>query len=191
MCYKDDSLPFYLPWELRNTSNGTRCLTYTILLGKVTTKRNGEHISSRGLLYPIHQTIHDVNAKEGNHEHALHFAANPECTLALPDSYGSHRLAVLPPPDVWDPHEEWNLVKGWDPRKELQPPKPVDFPSRCWHSNGCTILFCMDCWKLKPEDLTNMDFWRAFKKSCELSDSSLLSLSRDQVWHRQIAVSRN
>jgi hypothetical protein len=90
---------------------------------------NGEHVSSRGLLYPLRQTIHDRRADVGSHSLGLHFAANPECTLALPDSYGSHRLAVLPAPDVWDLFDEWNLLKEWDPRRELQPPQAVDLPS--------------------------------------------------------------
>jgi hypothetical protein len=173
MCYKDANLPFLYPLELRNIGDGTQRLTVSMLLGKVTTKRNGEHISSMGLLYPIRQTIHDTKAKEGSHSQALHFAATPECNIALPDSFGSHRLAVLPGPQIWDP---------------LKEEEPV---SRCWHSDGCTPIFCMDCWNLKPEDLNNPDFWRAFKKSCEQSDDSVLRIPRDQIWHQQIVVTPN
>jgi hypothetical protein len=173
MCYKSKDLPFLIPLELFNTSHDTQLLTISMLLGKVTTKRNGEHISSRGMLYPIRQTIHDPKAKEGRHDFALHFAPTPECAIALPDSFGSHRLAVLPSPQIWDP-----LTEEQD-------------SSRCWHSDGCTPLFCMDCWGLKPADLNNPDFWHAFKKSCELSNDSVLSIPRDQVWHRQIEVSPN
>jgi hypothetical protein len=98
MCFEDTHLPFIYPLELQHISKDTQLLTVSMLLGKVTTKRNGEHISSRGLLYPIRQTIHDRKAEEGSHKFALHFAATPECNIALPDSYGSHRLAVLPGP---------------------------------------------------------------------------------------------
>jgi hypothetical protein len=128
MCFEDSNLPFVFPLDLRQTSNDTQLLTVSMLLGKVTTKRNGEHISSRGMLYPIRQTIYDRKAQEGSHKFALHFAATPECDIALPDSFGSHRLAVLPSPQIWDP-----LTEEQD-------------SSRCWHSDGCTPLFCMDCW---------------------------------------------
>jgi len=142
MCFKSTEFPFLIPLELLMTNTGSHLLTVSMLLGKVTTKRNGEHISSRGMLYPISQTIHDVKAVAGDHQYALHYAPTPECAIGLPDSYGSHRLAVLPAPDVWDPLEEWN------PLKEEAP------ASRCWHSNGATPLFCLDCWNLKPADLT-------------------------------------
>jgi hypothetical protein len=133
MCFKDAALPFIIPLEMHNTSTGTQLLTVSLLMGKVTTLRNGEHISSRGLLYPIRQTIHDTKAKTGNHNYALHFAATPECNIGLPDDFGSHRLAVLPSPQIWDPLTEA------EQKEEDQPP-------RCWHSDGCTPLFCMDCW---------------------------------------------
>ncbi len=171
MCFKSIEFPFLIPLELLMTNTGSRLLTLSMLLGKVTTKRHGEHVSSRGMLYPLRQTIHDVKAVAGDHQYALHFAPTPECAIGLPDAFGSHRLVVIPAPDVWDPL----------PPKALPPGKGEVPEPRCWHSDGCTPLFCMDCWNLTPSDLNNPDFWRAFKKSCELSDDSVLRIPRDEV----------
>lgn len=183
MCIKSTEFPFLIPLELLTSSTGSHLLTVSMLLGKVTTKRrNGEHVSSRGLLYPLRQTIHDVQAEAGSHSHALHFAPTPECNIRLPDSFGSHRVAVIPGPAVWDPLEEWN------PRKALHPGTGEVPEPRCWHSDSCSTLFCMDCWELTPADLNNPDFWRAFKKGCEAADGSVLRIPREQVWHRQIAL---
>jgi hypothetical protein len=166
MCYKDSNRPFIIPLEIGITAQGRQLVTVTLLLGKVTTKRNGEHVSSRGLLYPIHQTIHDTNAKAGDHANALYFAASPESAFALHDNYGSHVLAVIPGPQVWDPLSE------------------KQNPARCWHSDSCTPILCMDCAGLKAEDLNSPDFWRAFQKGCEQGNDFVLRLPRDEVWHR-------
>jgi hypothetical protein len=185
MCFKSTEFPFLIPFELLTSSTGSHLLTVSMLLGKVTTKRHGEHVSSRGMLYPIRQTIHDTKAVAGDHQYALHFAPTPECAIGLPDAFGSHRLVVIPGPAVWDPLEEWQPVKALHPGTR-DVPEP-----RCWHAEGCTPLFCMDCWNLKPEDLNNMDFWRAFQKSCERADGSVLRIPREQVWQRQIEVIPN
>ena len=172
MCFPDASFPFIIPLAENTTRTGTHLVTVSLLLGKVTTlRRNGEHISFRGLRYPIGQPIHDTQAIPGSHDFALHFAATPACSIGLPDEFGSHRLAVLPGPRVWEPFTKQEQV------------------GRCWHSDSCTTLFCMDCSKLKPEDLTNPDFWRVFKTSYGRNDDFLRTLPLDQLWHRQLAVS--
>jgi hypothetical protein len=171
MCFADAAFPFIIPLEVKTTSTGTQLLTVSLLLGKVTTLRHGEHISFRGLRYPFRQTIHDTKAIPGSHDFSLHFAATPACTIGLPDEFGSHRLAVLPSPQLWEPITE------------------AQENSRCWHADGCTPLFCLDCWHLQPEDLNNPDFWRAFKTCCGRNDDFLRTLPRDQLWHRQLAVS--
>jgi hypothetical protein len=175
MCVKDASFPFIVPVTMNTTSTGIKVLTVSLLMGKVTTLRNGEHISSWGLRYPIRQTIHDTKAQIGSHNYGLHFAATPACTIGLPDEFGSHRLAVLPSPQVWDPITEAAQ------KKEASPP-------RCWHSDACTPLFCMDCWNLKIEDLNNPDFWQAFKTCCAKSDDFDITMSVEQIWRRQIVL---
>jgi hypothetical protein len=170
MCFPDDSFPFILPVAVTATRSGTKHLTVSLLLGKVTTLRHGEHISFRGLRYPLRQPVHDTMAIPGSHDYALHFAATPACTIGLPDEFGSHRLAVLPSPQLWDPFTE------------------QEENSRCWHSDSCIPLFCMDCWQLQPTDLNNPDFWRAFQKRREHADGSLLRIPLEQIWHRQLAV---
>jgi hypothetical protein len=172
MCFQDASAPVIIPVAMEKTRTGTQLLTVSFLLGKVTTlRRNGEHISFRGMRYPIGQTIHDTKAIFGSHDFALHFAATPACTIGLPDEFGSHRLAVLPGPRVWDPMT----------KKEQA--------GRCWHSDSCTPVVCLECSKLNPEDLTNPDFWRACNTYYGRTDAFLRPISLDQIWHRQIVVS--
>jgi hypothetical protein len=171
MCVDTSTDPFILPLTETTTQSGLTVWMESLLLGKVTTlRRGGEHISFRGLRYPLLQPVHDTKAIVGRHDYALHFAPTPECTLGLPDEYGSHRIAVLPSPQLWDPYTA-------DIRKP-----------RCWHSDGCHPLFCLDCWHMSPDDLYNPDFWQCFKTYCAKNGDFLRSLSLDQIWQRQIAA---
>jgi hypothetical protein len=104
MCEKVAGQPNELILERYRTKNGTWIETYIYPLGKVTHLRGNDHTSSRGFAYPLGQTVHDPNAKVGNHSTALHFIANP-VTDKL-DAYGSHVLVVLPAPQIWDPPVE-------------------------------------------------------------------------------------
>ena len=168
MCFEDPSVPWLMPGAVTTTSTGTKLLTVSLLLGKVTTIRHGEHISFRGLRYPLHQTIHDTKARPGSHDYALHFAATPACAIGLPDEFGSHRLAVLPSPRIWAPFTTAHAN------------------NRCWHADGCTPLFCLDCWNLAAEDLTNPDFWQSFQQ-----DSARRTGRRivpEQIWQRQLVL---
>jgi hypothetical protein len=170
MCFEDDTSPFVLPLTETTTQSGLTLRTETLLLGKVTTlRRGGEHISFKGLRYPLLQPVHDTKAIIGHHTFALHFAPTPACAIGLPDEYGSHRLAVLPS-RVWDLYTN-----------EIRKP-------RCWHSDGCIPLFCMDCWNLTPAALQNPDFWQCFKTYCAKNGDVLRTLSRDQIWQRQLVV---
>jgi hypothetical protein len=170
MCFEELTSPFLLPLTETTTRTGTKLQTVSLLLGKVTTLRKGEHISFKGLRYPILQPVHDTKALVGDHQKALHFAATPACTLGLPDEFGSHQLAVLPSRRVWDPYTE-----------EIQ-------KKRCWHADGCIPLFCLSCWNLTPADLYNPDFWHAFKLYCAKRGDLLRTLSLDQIWQRQMVV---
>jgi hypothetical protein len=173
MCVETTMRPFILPLVETTTRTGETLRTESLLLGKVTTLRNREHISFKGLLYPLLQPVHDTKAIVGDHQKALHFAATPECTIGLPDEFGSHKVAVLPSRQVWAPYT--NEIK-----------KP-----RCWHADGCIPLFCLSCWNLTPDDLQNPDFWQCFKTYCAKNGDFLRTLSLDQIWQRQIVVSDN
>jgi hypothetical protein len=162
MCIEDPMQPYALPLEEHRTWNNVRVLTYSLLLGKVTGFRSGEHFSSRGLLYPLRRAVYDLNARAGNHELALHFTASPDSASRL-EGYGSHRLAVLPAPKVWDSVSHRGLQ------------------NRCWHSLGCTPLFCMDCMRIELDVLTNPDFW----KDLQLSPGQSHGIPLFTVWHKQ------
>jgi hypothetical protein len=118
--------------------------------------------------YPLLATIHDPKAIPGSHDYALHFAATPGCAIGLPDEFGSHRLAVLPGPRVWDALQEGKLN------------------NRCWHADSCTPLFCLDCWQLRPEDLTNPEFRRAVTQLWVRRTGR--RMVTEQIWQRQIVV---
>jgi hypothetical protein len=171
MCVEFLTSPFLLPLTETTTSTGRTLRTETLLLGKVTTlRRGGEHISFKGLRYPLLQPVHDTKAIVGHHTFALHFAPKPDCTLSLPDEFGSHLLAALPSRQVWDPYTN-----------EIRKP-------RCWHSDGCIPLFCLSCWDLTAEDLENPDFWQCFKTYCAKNGDFLRTLSPDQIWQRQLMI---
>jgi hypothetical protein len=174
MCFADPSFPCLIPVQVTSSSTGTKLLTVSLLLGKVTTIRHGEHISFRGMRYPLLETIHDPKAIPGSHDYAMHFAATPVSAIGLPDEFGSHRLAVLPAPAVWEPLEKWSAATD-ENRK-----------GRCWHSNGCLPLFCLDCGNLKPEDLTNPDFWRGLTTWWARRMGNRIVTA--QIWQRQLVL---
>jgi hypothetical protein len=188
MCMEVAGQPQRLVLAQQKKRNGTLIETFTVVLGKVTQLRKGEHKSLRGFTYPLGQTVHDPNVKIGDHNYCLHLIADPASDQL--QEYGSHRLVVLPAPQLWDPPG----VRGAQPEK------------RCWHSSGATILFCRDCAGLKPEDLTNPDFWQSLYKprrrtrtrQTAKTDDFVLRLPRNAVWHQdrdvspaQLAASRN
>jgi hypothetical protein len=146
MCYEDPTQPYVLPLGLHRTAENILVMTYSLLLGKVTQLRDGQHISYMGFTYPIGRTVPDPNAQVGDHNYGLHFTASPASAHRLP-SYSSHRLAVLPAPQMW---------------KSLEDGGDID---RCWHSNGATTLFCLDCENIDLDVLSNVDFWRYLLKN--------------------------
>jgi hypothetical protein len=172
MCHSDTTKPYVIPLQVTQTESGITVMDYSLLLGKVTTKRDGEHWSSMGFKYPVGRTVFDSKACVGSHEHGLHFAASPKSTGF--STYGSHRLAVLPAPALWDP-----IKKG------------VNVP-RCWHSAGATALFCLDCSGYTLSVLNDPDFWEDLqprKGTRGLKFTDLLASKA--VWHRQVKVSLN
>jgi hypothetical protein len=172
MCIEKLGRPYRIVLERRVASADTIIETYAYALGKVTTKsRSGEHLSTHGFTYPIAQTVYDQNAIVGNHFHSLHFLPNLTGARSL-NEYGSHRLVVLPSPLLWESPFEFG---------ETRP--------RCWHSAGCTPLFCIDCLGLKMQDLKNDECWRDLTKPRRhASDDLVLPVSRYAFWHSQSVV---
>jgi hypothetical protein len=163
--------------EAYPSSNGTPIEIYTFALGKVTSKtKHGEHTSSRDFTYPIGKTVPDPNAKEGSHTFGLHLIPILDCADQL-SSYGSHRLAVLPGPQLWEP-----------------PVENGEQPNRCWHSSGATTLFCLDSAGFTIADLKNPDFWQSLTKPRSRkqasSDEFVLRLPRTAVWHKEREVAQ-
>lgn len=180
MCHYDPEQPYQLELDRRTKRDGSTIITYTFPLGKVTSYRNGEHLSGGGFLWPIGQTVHDLNAQQGAHGPCLHFAASAASAYAPGfSSYGSHPLVVLPAPQLWD-----------------DPFGNAGLQNRCWHSSGGTVLLCAACLNLKPEDLKNPALWQEVinprrRRQDAPDDFFALHISRDQVWHRQVEASRN
>jgi hypothetical protein len=141
--------------------------------------RSGEHTSALGgFTWPIGRTVYDANAIVGDHSRSLHFLPSIEIAESL-SSYGSHRLVVLPAPQLWE-----------------APLPSRRQPPRCYHSSGATTLFCVDCFGLRPQDLENPDFWHDLTKPRLRSalppatnDDIVLAIPRSAVWHRQEVVS--
>jgi hypothetical protein len=145
MCFEDPTQPYAMPLEVHRTWLHTNVLTYSLLLLKVTQLCGDVHRSRMGgFAYPVRQLVTDPNAQVGKHERALHFAASPAVAHQL-NSYGSHRLAVLPARKVWDPVS----------RRGLR--------NRCWHSNGALTLFCYDCEGVTLDVVRNPAFWSDLK----------------------------
>lgn len=166
MCYPSVQEPLGIPLEWVKTKDGRAAMVYSLLMGKVTEKRNGEHISSRGFSYPIQRPVQDSNAVVGDHSRALHFTSSPESALDLPDGYGSHRLAVLPAPKLWDPPEQ-------------------GLENRCWHSSGAYPLFCMDCEGVDLDVVNDPYFWDDLGlRSDRRDDDFVVRIPRNSVWNR-------
>jgi hypothetical protein len=163
MCFEDPTQPYALPLEVHDNR-----MTFSVLLLKVTELRSGVHQSRLGFPYPVRRLVTDPNAQVGDHEKALHFAASPDVAHLL-QSYGSHRLAVLPAPQVWDP-VNWR-----------------GFQSRCWHSRGALTLFCYDCEGVELDVVPNAAFWHDLKLSPEYLSPEFIH----SVWHKQKRLPRN
>jgi hypothetical protein len=176
MCHMFEKQPYEVILEEKRSSSGIWVKTYTYGLGKMSYFRDGEHYSQRGFLYPMRKPVFDPNAKEGDHEHALHLTPDVETASKL-DSWGSHPFVVLPGPALWD-----------------DPGKPVP-PKRCWHAGSVIPLFCATCDRLMIEELKNPEFWqeiitprRRRKAAAATNDFFDLRIPRNSVWHREEKV---
>jgi hypothetical protein len=162
MCFEDPTRPYAFPLDVRQSWFNTNVLTYSLLLLKVTGFHNDMHWSRMAFPYPLRQLVSDPNARVGDHERALHFAASPAVAHML-NSYGSHRLAVLPAPKVWDP-VNWR-----------------GYQNRCWHSGGCVPLFCYDCEGVELDVVSNPDFRHDLKLSPEYLSEDFIH----KVWQSE------
>jgi hypothetical protein len=128
-----------------------------------------------GFTYPIGRTVHDPKARIGDHSFGLHFFASPDSAKSQGGSYGSHRLAVLPAPQVWASVES-----------SVQTP-------RCWHSGSATTLLCLDCQRIELDVLTNPDFWEDLKRPRSLPGGIRITylLAANVIWHRSVEVPCN
>jgi hypothetical protein len=170
VCYEFTAEPLAVPLKLRRAKSGDLVLTYSLLLGKVTEKKYKHHRSTHGFTYPIGRPVSDRNAIVGDHEFGLHFAASPFDTLELSE-YGSHRLAVLPGPKLWDPVTQDGLT------------------NRCWHANGCLPAACLDCENLSLPELTNPLFWQDLSKwSGSAAADCIYNTPLYKIWHRSRAL---
>jgi hypothetical protein len=165
MCVKFPERPYALPLETHYTRNNILVLTFSLVLLKVTELRHGLHVSSRGFPFPMRQSVYDPNVRIGHHDYGLHFAASPEGANKLKGSYGSHRLAVLPAPEVWDSVEKAGQTK------------------RCWHSSGAHTLMCLDCNRVELDVLDTSDFWEDLTIRPGRSKNRF-GIPLDAVWHR-------
>jgi hypothetical protein len=162
MCVKLTDIPYALPLEEHYSWNNRRFLTYSLLLTKVTELRNHVH-QTRGFSYHMRHMVYDPNARIGDHQHALHFGSSPESAQSELISYGSHRLAVLPAPKVWDPVHMDRLQY------------------RCWHSYGAAVLFCYDCEGVELDVVRDPVFRDDLKLSPEYFSKGFIQ----SVWHKQ------
>jgi hypothetical protein len=170
MCYEFTAEPLAVPLKLRRAKSGSLVLTYSLLLGKVTEKKYKNHRSREGFMYPIGRAVTDPNAIVGDHNFGLHFAASPFDTTGL-DEYGSHVLAVLPGPKLWEPVTQ-NALTG-----------------RCWHASGCLPTVCLSCDVLTVSELTDPLFWQDLSKwpGSEPADC-IYTTPLYKLWHQSRAL---
>jgi len=167
MCLRRRGKPQAYPLSIEKTPYGDK-VDFGLVLGKVTEKRNGEHVSSRGMLYPTQQQVWDQHAIPFDHNQCLHLTSNPQNVEGL-EGWGSHRLAMLPAPQLWgDPNNTWD--------------------NRCWHSDGGFVLGCLEC-DFDLEDITDpyfaKDMGLSFKKS---GDYFYLPVPKSDIWHSSTLV---
>jgi hypothetical protein len=172
--------PYQIVLDRYRAENGAFFETQTFALAKVTELRRKMHISLSKFAYPIRQTVYDRNAYVGSHSSCLHFLPSLEAAPSYND-YGSHNLIVLPAQKLWDPPVLYGEQKA-----------------QCWHSNGCTTLFCATCLGLTSEDLKNDECWRDLtrpRKQYALPSArnteTVVPVPRDNVWHRRVEVNPN
>jgi hypothetical protein len=163
MCERLPEAPYALPLGEHRTWYGVLKIIYSLLLTKVTVLHNHVHQTRNGFTYPIRHMVYDPYAIVGNHQHALHFGSSPDSAKSRLNEYGSHRLAVLPAPKVWDPVHQDQLHY------------------RCWHSYGALVLFCYDCDRYDLNVVTNPAFWKDLNLSPEYFSKELIH----SVWHKQ------
>jgi hypothetical protein len=169
--------PYRIVLDRDHAENGAVFETFTFALAKVTEFHRRTHRTMYNFTYPIGQTVYDPNARVKSRSTCLHFLPSMEAAPSY-RGYGDHIVIALPAQKLWDR------------------PKPYGKqPAQCWHSNGCTPLFCATCLGLTPADLQHDACWRDFtipRRRSAVSTASnrqqVLPVPRDNVWHKRVEV---
>jgi len=142
MCYKSLPQTIALPFAVKRGADGSVDLLFTLMLGKAVTKRDGVHRTS--LDYPIGRWVVDPNWVPGSHDRCLHFASAYEVMEGRLNSYGSHRILVLPSFHLYGSGGEGGI---------------------CWHDGAALPVLCLDCEGIEdPDLLRHREFWRGVSR---------------------------
>jgi len=174
-----EAQPYHIVLDRFRARDGAIIETRTFAFAKVTELRGDFHQSMmHNFSYPIGKTVYDPNARINDHQNCLHFLPNAESAQHGYSDFGSHILIVLLAQQVWDPP----VLYG-------------EQPAQCWHSNGCTTLYCATCLGLTTDDLQNDECWRDLTKprrqyalSAAANPHYVLPVPRNNVWYRQALV---
>lgn len=139
MCHKSIPKTIFLPLSLTRHPDGSVDLLTTIMVGKAVSKRNGVHQTS--LAYPMGRWIRDPNWIPGSHERCLHFASAYDVAAGRLNSYGSHRLLILPSTHLYGGGDETGF---------------------CWHDGAALPVLCLDCEGIQVFDpVSQPEFWQS------------------------------
>lgn len=99
----------------------------------------GAHVSSRGLVYPLAETVEDPKGVFGDHLRCIHLLPTRAAAERRNSRhFGEHVVAMLAP-----------LGRVWTSPEWPRPDEPA-----CWHTDRCIPLYCVTCQKVddRPED---------------------------------------
>lgn len=137
MCMQFAEPPPAVPLAVHRSDDGATYLDLTALVGKAVQKSNGVHRTT--LPYEIGRWTWDQEFKVGSHDSNLHLAPGLPQVLDSLNSFGSHRMLMLP--------SRWLYSKKHE-------------TARCLHDRGVFGLGCLDCGDMDYEDLNVPDFWQ-------------------------------
>jgi hypothetical protein len=115
MCVRFEGLPALVPGSVR-FQRAPLLLLYKVVAGGT----GGEHVSSRGMAYPLGRPVLDPAAEFGAHERCIHLVpTETDARSGSMASYGSHVLAMLAPVG-----RVWTTPGGPDAGR-----------AACWHTD--------------------------------------------------------
>jgi hypothetical protein len=125
MCVRFEGLPALVPGSVR-FQRAPLLLLYKVVAGGT----GGEHVSSRGMAYPLGRPVLDPAAEFGAHERCIHLVpTETDARSGSMASYGSHVLAMLAPVG-----RVWTTPGGPDAGR-----------AACWHTDRCVAIWCATC----------------------------------------------